>query len=76
MPNRLPDRPNSLRDKARAYRSAAATDSRPERRRAYKLMAAEYDNLANVIEKGVDTHPADRTPARPAANRASRHKPN
>ena len=55
--NRLPGHPDTLREKANAYRSAAATETKPERRRAYLLIASECDQLADAIEKELGEAP-------------------
>ena len=57
MSDHLPDQPNSLREKARGYRSAATTETKSGRRRAYILIASEYDQLADAIEKELGADP-------------------
>lgn len=51
MPNRPPERPDSLRAEASAHRVAAAAETDPRRRRAYIFIASEYDSLADAIER-------------------------
>ena len=59
MSNVLPDDADSLREKARAHRANAVVELDRARRRAYLLIAAEYDRLADAVdlEFGEAMHP-------------------
>lgn len=50
MSNGLPDDADSLREKARMHRATAAAELDHARRRAFMLIAAEYERLADAVE--------------------------
>ena len=73
MSNGLPDDADSLREKARMHRATAAAELDHARRRAFMLIAAEYERLADAVEIELSEamNPGERVESRTRSHRSS-----